>query len=307
MNNPFSQPKITYKICFITNYEDIERFEEVFPEEKILGLSTYEINSSTIDSQPKDNWAFEVFVDVEPKLVDLQRELEAHAKKHNLGILSQITYEVIEDKDWITEYQEQLQPIEIGNFFITSSLRKKLCPAGKTPIYIEASRAFGTGDHSTTSLCIKAMERLKSKQIQNILDIGTGSGILSFVAGEIWQNSKILACDIEETSIEVAKLNQSFNNSSIEFYQNNASGLNIPKAWPDPFDLILANILALPLIAMKESIKSLCHKDTKVILSGFLDYQQEELVAHYEESGFKVEKVFLENKWVSLTLKVNND
>ena len=57
---------------------------------------------------------------------------------------------------------------------------------------------------------------------------------------------------------------------------------------------------------MKESIKSLCHPETRVILSGFLDYQQEDLVSHYQESGFEVEKIFLENKWVSLTLKVKN-
>ena len=158
----------------------------------------------------------------------ISEELQNYAAKNKLNIISNISVEAIEDKDWIKEYQEQLEPLEIGRFFITSSLRKQACPKNKTPIYIEASRAFGTGDHATTSLCIKAMEELNS-EFRNIFDIGTGSGILSFAAARLWPSAQILACDIEEVSIKVAKDNQSFNNSNIEFYQNNSTSLNIPK------------------------------------------------------------------------------
>ena len=303
MNNPFSQPKITYKICFNTNYQYIELFEKFFPEDKILGISTYEIESQTIEAEPNDIWAFEVFIKNKPNLPTIQKELQDYSAKYKLKITSDISIEVIEDKDWIKEYQEQLEPVEIGRFFVTSSLRKQTCPENKTPIYIEASRAFGTGDHSTTSLCIKAMEELEDSEFYNIFDIGTGSGILSFAAAKLWPSAHILACDIEEVSIKVAKDNQSFNNSNIEFYQNNISALDIPKNWNNPFDLIVSNILATPLISMKNTIKSLCHNNTKVILSGFLDYQQQEIENHYKDVGFEIEKVFSENKWVTLVLK----
>ena len=307
MNNPFSQPKITHKICFNTNYQYIELFEKFFPEDEILGISTYEIESQTIEAEPDDIWAFEVFVEQEPNLPTIQKELQNYAAKNKLNIISNISVKAIEDKDWIKEYQEQLEPLEIGRFFITSSLRKQSCPKDKTPIYIEASRAFGTGDHATTSLCIKAMEELENSELRNIFDIGTGSGILSFAAAKLWPSAQILACDIEEVSIKVAKDNQSFNNSNIEFYQNNSTSLNIPKNWDNSFDLIVSNILANPLISMKNSIKSLCHNNTKVILSGFLDYQQQEIEKHYKSIGFAIEKVFSENKWVALVLKTQTN
>ena len=305
MNNPFSQPKITHKICFNTNYQYVELFENFFPED-ILGISTYELESTTVDSKPNDLWAFEVFVEKKPNLITLQKELQNFATENNLEINSPITFEVIEDKDWIKAYQEQLEPIEIGRFFVTSSLRKKPCPDNKIPIYIEASQAFGTGDHSTTSLCIQAMEELEKLKINNIFDIGTGSGILSFAAEKLWPSANILACDIEEIAVTVAKDNQSYNDSNIEFYQNSESDLNIPESWEKPFDLIVSNILAVPLISMRDSIKALCHKDTRVILSGFLDYQQKEIEDHYNNIGFITEKAFSDNKWISLLLKVNN-
>lgn len=307
MNNPFSQPKIIYKIYFTTNYECVERFEAFFPEDEILGLGAHEIDSSTIDSQAKDTWIIEIFVSQKPDIKSLIDSLALYAKENQLKIISQPAYEIIEDKDWVKEYQKQLEPIEIGDFFITSSLREKECPKDKIPIYIEASRAFGTGDHATTAMCIKAMEYIKSNEINNIFDIGTGSGILSFAAEKIWPAAKILACDIEETSVQVAKINQNFNSSNIDFYQNSESNLNIPETWPKKFDLIVANILAVPLIAMKDSISSLCHKDSRVILSGFLDYQKQDLERNYFESGLDVEKSFLEDKWVSLILTPVND
>jgi ribosomal protein L11 methyltransferase len=304
MNKPFSQPKITYKICFNRNYQYIELFEKFSPDD-VLGISTYELESSTVDSKPGDIWAYEVFVGEKPKLTKLQKNLLIFASENNLKINSAVTFEIIEDKDWIKAYQEQLQPIEIGRFFVTSSLRKKLCPKDKTPIYIEASRAFGTGDHSTTSLCIRAMEDLDGQNVANIFDIGTASGILSFAAEKLWPKANILACDIEETSITVAKDNQSFNNSTIEFYQNSETDLNIPLQWDKPFDLIVSNILSTPLIAMRNSIKSLCHKNTKVILSGFLDYQQKDIEEHYINSGFAIDKIYSENKWVAVTFRLN--
>ena len=303
MNNPFSQPKITYKICFNTNYQYIELFEKFFPEDEICGISTYEIESQTIEAEPDDVWAFEIFVKQKPKLSALQENLQIFATENKLKIISDITIEKVEDKDWITEYQEQLKPIEIGRFFVTSSLQKKACPENKTPIYIEASRAFGTGDHSTTSLCIKAMEELEGSEFNNIFDIGTGSGILSFAAAKLWPSAQILACDIEETSIKVAKDNQNCNNSNIKFYQNSETDLNIPKSHNHSFDLIVSNILATPLISMKNSIKSLCHGKTKVILSGFLAYQREEIENHYVNIGFEIEKEFSENNWVALVLR----
>ena len=303
MNNPFSQPKIIYKIHFITNYKSIELFENFFPE-NTLGIASYEVESETIDAQDNDLWSLEVYVENKPDLSALQMELADYAAKHGALLASEVTQESIIDKDWVTEYQKQLKPIIIGRFFVTATIQQAMCPADKTPIFIEASRAFGTGDHATTSLCIEAMELLENNSFVNIFDVGTGSGILSFVGEKIWPQANILACDIEEVSVEVAKDNLIVNDSKVKFYQNTESDLKIPEQWDQKFDLIISNILAQPLISMASAFKSLAHSDTKVILSGFLDYQQEEIESAYNSAGFVVEKILHKNKWISLTLAV---
>jgi len=302
MNNSFSQPKLIYKIFFILKYKDIEVFENFFPED-VLGICTYEVESSTIDSQDNDLWAMEVLVDAPPELSSLVRDLENYAQIHNINFNSEVTLQQVEDKDWVAEYQKQLKPIEIGRFFITSSTMNVKCPKNKIPIYIEASRAFGTGDHATTSLCIDAMNSLKDSPIRTVFDIGTGSGILSFVAEKIWPTAKILACDIEEVSIKIAKDNIVCNNSNAYFYQNSEQDLNIPREWEKKFDLIVSNILASPLISMSKTIRNLAHKNTIVILSGFLDYQVPDVVEAYGISGFSVLNDLEKDRWIILMLQ----
>ena len=303
MNNPFSQPKIIHKIHFITNYKSIELFENFFPED-ILGITSYEVKSETIESQDNDLWSLEVYVDNKPNLHILKEDIASYANKHGALLISDVTIESIVDKDWVTEYQKQLKPIIIGRFFITSTLQKIISQNDKQSIFIEASRAFGTGDHATTSLCIESMELLENNNFVNIFDIGTGSGILSFAGEKIWPQANILACDIEEISVEMAKNNLYVNNSKVYFYQNSKDDLKIPNQWNQKFDLIVSNILKQPLISMAPKFKSLAHDGTKVILSGFLDYQQEEVVSAYNSAGFVVETVLYKNKWVSLTLAV---
>ena len=302
MNNSFSQPKLIYKICFILKYKDIEVFENFFPED-VLGICTYEVESLTIDSQDNDLWAMEVLVDNSPELSSLVRDLENYAQIHNINFHSEVALQQVEDKDWVAEYQKQLKPIEIGRFFITSSTMNVRCTKNKIPIYIKASRAFGTGDHATTSLCIDAMDSLKDYPIRTVFDIGTGSGILSFVAEKIWPTAKILACDIEEVSIKIAKENIICNNSNAYFYQNSEQDLNIPREWEKKFDLIVSNILASPLISMSKTIRNLAHENTIVILSGFLDYQVPDVVEAYGISGFSVLNDLEKDRWMMVMLQ----
>lgn len=303
MNNPFSQPKLIYKLSFILKYKDIEVFEKFFPED-VLGICTSEVESSTIDSQDNDLWVMEVLTEGKPEIDSLVDTLKIYAKTQGLLFYSEVTLQQVEDKDWVAEYQKQLKPIEIGSFFITSSAISEKCPKDKVPIYIEASRAFGTGDHATTSLCIDAMSSFKDQKINTVFDIGTGSGILSFVAEKIWPNAKILACDIEEVSIKIAKENRFCNNSNVYFYQNSEQDLSIPKGWDKKFDLIVSNILASPLISMSKAIRSLSHEGTILILSGFLDYQLSNIVEAYNISGFTVCDSLQKDRWVTLIFKV---
>jgi ribosomal protein L11 methyltransferase len=305
MDYPFSQPKLTFKLIFFTDYKSLELFEKFFPED-ILGISTCEVESSTIESADHDLWKMEIFLAEKLDLLNLTKALKDYADRNHLLLDNEINMETVEDKDWVKEYQAQLKPMEIGRFFITSSAINVSCPENKTPVYLEASRAFGTGEHETTSLCIQAMDAMRRQNITSVFDLGTGSGILSFVAEKIWPESKILACDIEPVSVEIAKNNLLYNNSHVDFYQNSEDNLSIPNKWNKCFDLVVSNILATPLISMAKTIRSITHSDSRVILSGFLDYQVEEIVAAYEQEGFILDNNLNKNRWHTAVFKVNN-
>lgn len=301
MDNPFSQPKLIYKLNFNTFYKYTISFEKFFPEEEILGISAFEVSSKTIEAQGNDIWRMEVYFPNSLNEKKFSAALKDFAKENQLEIIGKINFEMIEDKDWVLEYQKQLVPINIGNFFISSKDQSDQCPASSVPIILEASRAFGTGDHATTAGCLEAMEKLANHNFANIYDIGTGSGVLSFAAAKLWPEAKILACDIEEISVEVAKFNQQFNESKIHFYQNSSDDLEIPPEYDSRFDLIISNILAQPLIQLAPTIGYLLHKNSKLILSGFLDYQMDEVISAYLKVGLEVENIINKKEWVILT------
>ncbi|XVN41942.1 MAG: 50S ribosomal protein L11 methyltransferase [Rickettsia endosymbiont of Argas persicus] len=161
--------------------------------EKVSATSTYEIKSKTIESQFDDTWRFEAYYNIKPNLTSLKKEISKFAEVNDIKIVSDIILEEIENKDWVTLYQNQLSPLQTERFFICTKLHQGECPKDKDLILIEASRAFGTGNHETTFGCIKALEYLADIKAYKILDIGTGSGILSFVAEKLWSKAKIFA------------------------------------------------------------------------------------------------------------------
>jgi ribosomal protein L11 methyltransferase len=306
MDNPFSQPKITYIVYFSTLYKYLESFEKFFPED-ILGVSTFEVESKTIEAADDDIWYVEVYFDKKLHKQSFTKKLQNFSVQNNLEIIGDINFATIEDKDWVSEYQKQLVPIRIGKFFITALHQLNQCPTESIPIILEASRAFGTGDHPTTAGCLEAMEGLSDFDFKAIYDIGTGSGILSFAAEKIWPQATVLACDTEEIAIEVAEINKQFNSSKVCFYRNSSENLMIPSIGNKQFDLIVSNILAAPLITLAPSICSLLSKNGKLIISGFLDYQTDEVIDSYVKNSVEVQKIFDKKGWITILAKVKND
>ncbi|MGI4752602.1 MAG: 50S ribosomal protein L11 methyltransferase, partial [Janthinobacterium lividum] len=129
---------------------------------------------------------------------------------------------------------------------------------------------------------------------------GTGSGILSFIAEKLWNEAEILACDIDNASVEIAKENASFNNSNIKFYQNTSENILLDSYYNSKFDLVISNILALPLIELSTQISNLMNKNGYLVLSGFLDNQLADVRDAYEKIGFEVKEIIYKNTWVIL-------
>ena len=301
MNYPFSQPNIIYQVSFCIVFKDMDLYEEFFCAESIddlLGVSLNEVKSETIESMPNDLWQMDVLFAKRPDS-QLESKLAKYAQDH-MSSFSDWSVKEIEDRDWVKHYQSQLKPILIGDFFITSNVSERV-PEGKTPIYIEASRAFGTGDHATTSLCIEAISSFASDNIQSVFDLGTGSGILSFTAEKIWPKACVVACDIDPVAVEMAQVNAGHNGSGVSFYQNSEASIDLPPK-AQKFDLVISNILASPLIEMVEQIKQITAKSGKVILSGFLDYQLQNVQESYHACGFKTLNILQSSRWCCLVL-----
>ncbi len=219
----------------------------------------------------------------------------------------------VEKKDWVAESQKILHPIEAGRFFIHGSHNRHAVPEGRIGLEIEAGQAFGTGRHETTFLCLERLEALENEITpRRILDLGTGSGVLAMAAEKIWPDSAILATDIDYVAIEVAEDNLSLNGFGVR--EAGAAGSGIALAVADglhqdlveedgPFDLVIANILAAPLIALAHDITQTVREGGIILLSGLLTVQVDEVIAPYGSHGFIPVAHHVAGDWSAVTLK----
>lgn len=301
--NIFTQEKVTHKINFNTYYKTIKLIEADYTLEE-LTMSFYEIGPTySIESFPNDLWCAEVFVEGNSKLEQALKLLNDFAKTHNC--IFDFTTEKIEDKDWVSEVQKNLAPIEIDRFFISSQAKIAECPNDKTPIIIDAGRAFGVGSHQTTKGCIKAMLDIAPKQhLHNILDMGSGTGILSIIASHIWPQAKVQGYDIDEIATGVASANALINQvSNCSFITNSGyEGLNNK----EQFDLVISNILAQPLINFASDLKDVTIPGSFIILSGFLLNQEDKVIQAHQNNSFSLIKKYAIEDWSIIVMQKQN-
>ncbi|MFL6745590.1 MAG: 50S ribosomal protein L11 methyltransferase [Sphingomicrobium sp.] len=200
--------------------------------------------------------------------------------------------EQLGDTNWVALSQAGLQPIRAGRFYVHTPMYRNV-PPGTIPFEIDAGLAFGTGQHATTSGCLAALDRLQrdGKSFRNVADIGTGTGLLAFAALALWPEAKCIASDIDAVAIEVAQDNAAINGVRLghgtgELLLAVADGMDSPMlAARAAFDLIIANILAGPLIDLAtDFVKSLVPGGA-IILAGLLDQQAVGVAAAYEAEG----------------------
>lgn len=238
---------------------------------------------------------------------EIIHQLEKVAK--NLSITPNIQKEILPDIDWVQHSLKGLKPVETNNFFIFGSHDKHLIKPNKINIEIEANQAFGTGHHNTTLGCLILLEKYLTKNIKNILDLGTGTGILSMAIAmqQVKQNilPSIIASDIDPTAIRIATDNFALNKVSKYIKPLIAEGLDDKQILEQsPFDLIVANILAKPLIELAKNIKNVVHNNSLVILSGILNKQSDEVIAAYKKHNFKIVEILQKEEWVALILSL---
>jgi len=212
----------------------------------------------------------------------------------------------LEDRDWVSETQSGLSPVEAGRFFVHGSHDSDKIPSHiEFPILIDAGMAFGTGHHGTTKGCLLILDQLRENNISpsKVLDLGCGAGILAIAAAKSLPDSIILASDIDPDAIEVTKDNAKLNQVSTHIKAFKADGFASPHLKAQSFDLIFANILAGPLMSLAPDIFEATSAKGKVVLSGILEEQGSTVKAMFETVGFIVESETRLDGWSSFLMK----
>ncbi len=214
------------------------------------------------------------------------------AAAHECG-LKDLSYdsETLEDQDWIRLTQSQFDPIQISErLWITPSWHK--APAGNAVnLQLDPGLAFGTGSHPTTRLCLKWLDT-QLKGGESVLDYGCGSGILTIAALKLGAGSAV-GVDIDEQAIRASNDNAAQNNVQAHFY--------LPDGLPQgQFDVVVANILANPLRMLGEMLAARTKQGGRIVLSGLLAEQSEELGEIYSQ-WFDIEPAETEESWARLS------
>ncbi|WP_282120671.1 50S ribosomal protein L11 methyltransferase [Ruegeria atlantica] len=208
------------------------------------------------------------------------------------------------DTDWVAHVRRELAPVDAGRFFVYGSHDADKLPEGRIPLLIEAAMAFGTGHHGTTLGCLKALDHLLSQGFTatKVADIGCGTAVLAMAAARVWEG-EIIASDIDEVAVDVAEANLKANGMAGKVRCVEAAGFDHPDLGAfAPYDLIFANILKGPLVALAPEIAANLRVGGYAILSGILNEQADDVVSVYLQNGFNLEENDQIGEWTTLIL-----
>ena len=207
--------------------------------------------------------------------------------------------------DWVSKVQRSLKPVVAGRFFVYGSHDSDKVPPDCEPLLIEASMAFGTGHHGTTKGCLLALEQLITDgfRAKNVIDVGCGTAVLAMAAARIF-SANVIASDIDSVAYSVAKMNILANGLDRNIQCFEASGFAHEQIkTKNPFDLIFANILLAPLLAIATDISKYSLSGGYVVLSGILSEQAELVVNKYTGVGFSLSNQIEIGEWVTIIFR----
>jgi Ribosomal protein L11 methylase len=274
--------------------EILDIFSEVFGEED------YAIATTEVDEK-RDIWEASVYLSSDQEEEIRARITEGLKRAFPTAVIEK---EVIPEVDWIAKSLEGLKPVRAGRFLVHGAHDRDKVRVNDLAIEIEAGQAFGTGHHGTTAGCLEMIDRvMRSRTVCNALDLGTGSGVLAIAIAKL-APIPLLATDIDPVATRVARENARKNGivDRIDFVT--APGFH-STAFRESgsFDLIVANILARPLMKMAPQLVANLAPGGSVILSGILAEQRWKVLAAYNGAGLRHVRTIWRNGWVTIHLQ----
>lgn len=278
----------SWKLSLPCTKEEAERIAGDVPEIDGFDPPPTLMTSEPDPSRPEE-WRLEAYFDGEPEpaAVAAVRALVPSAAAVEPEI------ELLDDEDWLRLSQRELEPILAGRFCVHTSAHRADVPEGMVALEIDAGRAFGTGHHETTSGCLIALDRMKEAGLSfaNVLDLGTGTGVLAFAALRLWPEARAAASDIDPVAIEVAATNAAVNAVPVGAGAGQvelivAPGVDEARLQARaPYDLVIANILAGPLIELAPAVADAMTAGGRLVLAGLLATQADNVASAYRRQG----------------------
>jgi ribosomal protein L11 methyltransferase len=264
------------------------------------------LSGSEIAEDKPDDWRLEVWLPREPGKAD-----KAAVSALFADDAPAFAIEELPETDWVTESQQGLEPIRAGRFHVHTPEHAPLAAAGVRDFVIPASRAFGTGQHATTAGCLAMLTHMKREGVvvRNLADIGTGTGLLAFAALDLWPRALATASDIDAVCVGVVEENAALNGMPMgggfgELVIAVADGMAHPLLQVrGPYDLLIANILAGPLIELAPDFADALIPGGQLLLAGLLETQERQVRAACRRAGLRLAARLVNGDWSILWLR----
>lgn len=283
-----------------TSPEGMAAFEEVF--ERFAESVTMFMEDKSGISDGDCDWHLEGYCRTPPERAQIVAALSAVAAAHGLEVPA-LEVERLPNVDWVLENLRDFPAIDAGRFYVRGSHWEDPTPVGRIELLVDAGTAFGSGEHATTRGCLLALDKLaKRRRFQRPLDLGAGSGILGIAMAKMWA-CDVLATDIDPGAVKVAAINARLNGVAARFTSVVSDGYRNPALKRSaPFDIIVANILAKPLMRFAKDLAAHLAPGGVAVLSGLLEWQERMVMGTHERQGLTLKDRQIIDGWATLTI-----
>ena len=263
------------------------------------------IAGSEVAEDKPDEWQLEAWLPRKPARDDKAAIAGLFAMAPTFKIAQ------LPETDWLTTSQTGLEPIRAGRFYVHTPEHPPTDEPGVRDYTIPASQAFGTGQHATTAGCLAMLSEMKARGVvvKNCADIGTGTGLLAFAALHLWPRALATASDIDSVCLDVVADNAAANGVALgaragELTMLVADGMEHPLLEArGPYDLIIANILAGPLIDLAPHFAKSLVLGGHLVLAGLLTTQEQQVRAAARRAGLRIAERLVNGDWSILWLR----
>ncbi len=251
-------------------------------------------------------WVLEAYLSRKPTIADRQAISSLFVEN-----APDLTVEKLPDEDWLALSQQGIAPIHAGRFHVHTPDYPVSRNADLHDLVIPAAQAFGTGSHETTAGCLAMLSEMRRQGVlaRNVADIGSGTGLLAFGARALWPNALLTASDIDPVCDGVMRENAALNAVPLGHSRGELT-ISIADGMDDdllvirgPYDLLIANILAGPLIELAPDFAKSMTPGGHIVLAGLLHTQEADVRRAYRRAGFRLARRLINGEWSILWLR----